>query len=322
MISVFRNNDIINFFLLFPYAIILRLHSLIHPEAYVLQDVDTSLMTGFFNWVQNPLIQSIIAILLVFAQGVMINLIANNHRLHRLPSALAGMVYILLASTLPEFQTLTPALIGMTFVLYAIMNVFRTYNQSLAAESIFNATLSAAVASICYVPYISVIIALFIGLTMMRNFRSKEKLQFIIGYGVTFWIIGSFLYYSDLLRFSFLDQINFPGSFSSMITPSMANYINWAIVIVFLLIALFNYYNFMKKKGIEIRKKIDFFYWLMLSGLIALLLFRGEGYQLYFFLITPLALFLSMGILMIRNRALAELFHIFALVGIFYLHFS
>lgn len=321
MISVFRNNDVLNIFLLLPYAILLRISSLVHPVAYQGHEMDTILMEWFFAIIPSPVIQSILAIILVFSQGIIINLIANNHRLHRLPSALSGMVYIMLASALPEFQQLTPALIGMTFVLIAILNVFRTYNLNIAAKNIFNAALASSVAAMCYLPYISIILALFIGLSMMRNFKLKEKLQFLVGYGVSFWIVGSFLYFLGYFKLSLFQHIDFPGSISSFYAASSNSWISLGVVVLFLLVALLNYYNFMKKKGIDIRKKIDFFYWLLLCGFLALILFKDAGFQLYFFLITPLALFLSMGIMMVRNIALAELFHLFALAGIFYLHF-
>ena len=322
MISVFRNNDVINIFLLLPYAILLRIHSLIYPVAYEGHAMDTFLMTWLYNIISSPLIQSILAILLVFTQGILINLIANNHRLHRLPSALSGMVYVLLASITPEFLQLTPALIGMTFVLIAILNVFKTYNQSLAVKSIFNSALASSVAAMCYIPYISVIIALFIGLSMMRNFKFKEKLQFVTGYGVAFWIVGSFLYFTGYFTIDFWDFIAFPGSISSFYSKTSTSWISLGIIVVFVLIALLNYYNFMKKKGIDIRKKIDFFYWLMLCSLLALVIFKDVGFQLYFFLMTPLALFLSMGIIMVRKIALLELLHFFAVIAIFYVHFS
>ncbi len=322
MISVFRKNDVVNIFLLLPYAILLRLFSLIYPNAYVPTSLDTVVSDWIFSVISAPLAQSVAAILLVFAQAIIINVLANNHRLHRQPTALGGMFYILLASCIPEFQQLTPALIGMTFILIATLNIFRTYNLSHAVSNIFNAALATSAAAIIYMPYVFAIIAIFIGLAMIRNFRMTERLQFLIGYSVLIWIVGSLLFFFDLLSWNFGYHIKFPGIIKVYSFSSLTSLWNLGILGLLILLALFNYYNFMKKKGIDIRKKIDFFYWLMLCSLLSIFMFEDLGYQHYYFVLTSLAVFFSMTILLIRNAALAELLHIFMLIGIFYYQFS
>lgn len=322
MISIFRKNDVVNIFLLLPYAILLRLYSLLYPSAYAIAESDTNLMRFVFNLIPHPIVQSTIAIVLIFAQAIIINLLANDHRLHRTPSALGGMFYILLVSCIPEFQGLSPALFGMTFILIAIFNVFRTYKMSAAASSIFNAALSVSAATLIYPPYSLAAIALFIGLAMMRNFSLKERLQFMVGFGVLLWICGVLLYYFDLLSIkelnligflSVLDRISFTDTKSLWTLGSLAFLIS---------ISLVNYYNFMKKKGIDIRKKLDFFYWLMLSSLLSLIFFIGIDYQHYYFIAASLSLFLSMAVILIPNKALAEILYLIVLAGIFTYQFG
>ena len=315
MVSIFRNNDVINFILLLPYVVILRLYSLIYPSAYSISNEDSFLAKEIFSFVSSPISQAIIAILIIYGQALIINILANNHRLHRLPTALAGMVYVLLTSCIKEFQILSPALIGMTFILLAIFNVFKTYKLIQANPNIFNATFCCALATIVYPPYFIMIIAIFIGFLMMRNFSFKERLQFIIGFGVLFWILGAILFYFDILEWSFLKNIQPPGIFDLSSLGDQNLWINFGVAGLLILVVIINYYNYMKKKVIDIRKKIDFFYWILLCSFISLLLYPNIQHQHYLFLSASLAIFLSMTLLIMKNRALAELLHFVSIVN-------
>ena len=322
MISIFRNNDVLNFALLLPYAVLLRLYSFINPQLYQIGSEDTIVTKWLFGMMDHALTQSIVATLIIFVQGLIINVLANNHRLHRLPTGLAGMVFIFLASSLREFQVLTPALIGLTFVLIAIFNVFNTYKRSNAAPNIFNACFSSAVSTLLYPPYALVIVALFIGFAMLRNFSWNERLQFLIGFLILFWIMGSALFYFDLLDWRWVNNITVSGTITDFWPGNTSLWWSGGIFLFLVLVSLFNYYNYMKKKVIDIRKKIDFFYWLLLSAFLSLIFFDILDYQHYLFLTISLSIFISMSILLIKNRALAELFHISAIIGIYYLHFG
>ncbi len=322
MISVFRKNDVANIFLLLPYTILLRVYSLIHPTAYQLNELDAVWVSNFYQLVSSPMVQSVIAILLIFAQAVIINLLGNRHHIFRTPSALGGMLYVLLVSGIPELQVLSPALIGVTFLLAAIYNVFATYKQAIAASSIFNAALTSAIAAIIYPPYFIAIITMFIGLTMMRNFRTVERFQFIIGYGVLLWIFGVLFFYLDLLNVSMFNQVMPLGALSEInITDTKTIWI-LGVTSFLILLSLGNYYSYVKKKGIDVRKKIGFFYWLLASSLIAFLIFRFIDYQHFYFLALAISLFVSMAILLMKNIALAEILHLALLGGIFYYQFG
>lgn len=312
----------INIFLLLPYTILLRLYSLMHPTAYELTTTDTIASKSVFSFISDPLIQSIIAVVLIFIQAITINLLANNHRLHRTPSALSGMFYILLVSCIPEFQVLSPALIGITFVLIGILYVFKTYKMAKATACIFNAALCVSVATLFYPPYIFSALALFIGLTMMRNFKAKERLQFVVGFIVLVWIMASFLFYFDLLDWNVIHHFGFLSILDNLSWVDNKTLYTLGGVVFLILVALGNYYNFLKKKGIDIRKKLDFFYWLMLASFLSIFLFNGIDYHHYYFLGVSLSLFISMGVLLIKNKALAELLYLIVLFGVFSYQFG
>lgn len=322
MISIFKKNDVINVLLLLPYAILLRIKSFLHPVAYEVKETDSPITAFIYSYLDTPIVQSVIALLLVYAHAVVLNILVNNNRLNKLPTALAGMVYILLVSSIKEFQMLSPALIGMTFILIACYNIFNTYKKTQAATNIFNATLATSLASLIYPPYLFTIFAFFIGLATLRNFNYKERIQFLLGSLALYWIVGAFMYFLGQLDWSFFNSIQIPGALSDISFTDTRVYWTLGIGLVLVLFALFNYYQYMKKKGIEIRKKIDFFYWLLLSSFLSLFFFIGLDVYQYIFICFSIAIFLSMTLDQIRKTALAEVIHLCLLMLVFYLHFA
>jgi len=322
LISIFRKNEVVNVFLLLPYAIILRLHSLLHPQAYIVQENDPIFVRVLFDFIDDPLLQSILGVILVFTHGVLINLLANNHRIHRIPSALSGMVYILLASIALPFQILSPVLIATTFILIAVHQIFRTYKITVASKKIANAAFASAMASMIYPPYILFSVVGFVGLGMMRNFKWVERLQYMIGYLLIYWMVGAFLFFLGLLNWDFLSYFEAPGIVTTIAYTSPRAQIILGAIFITLFILLLNYYNFMKKKGIDIRKKIDFFYWLLLCSFLAVFIFPSIGYTHLYFVMISASIFISMLLMMIKHTALAEVLYLCIVITIFYGLFS
>jgi len=323
VISVFKKNDLVNFILLLPYAIVLRLYSFLEPNAYVPGDQDSFLSSWLLgDVVSSPLAQAIVAILLLYGQAILINMLTTEHRIYRIPSALSGMVYILIMSSVPVFQQLTPALIGMSFVILSTFSVFNTYKKQSAKTAIFNAALSAAFAVLIYPPYALLVISFMMGLAALISFDWKSKLQFIFGFGVVFWVIGGFLYFFDVLDWSFFDQIGFVGSVGELLSSSFYEKAMLTGSLVLVVLALANYYNYRKKKGIEIRKKIDYFYWMLLTGFLSLFLFRSLELQHFLFLSLGLSIFIGLTFADLKNAFLGELAHILLIAGVFFLQFG
>lgn len=97
MIELFRKNLAINSLLLLPYAILLRIHSLLYPVSTV--DIGSNgIQESILTFFSGPLSQNIAATLLVFLQAVFINRLAIVNRLSSEITLLPGLVYIIIAT--------------------------------------------------------------------------------------------------------------------------------------------------------------------------------------------------------------------------------
>jgi len=134
LLSIFRNNLFINSLLLLPYVILVRVHTLVHPVAYEVQQGDTFVVEFLFSSISSPIGQSISAILLVYLQAVFLNRLVIKHRLAPDYSLWPGLIYILL-TLMPSFPGLSPHLLANTFILISLDQLFRTYKSPKVADN-------------------------------------------------------------------------------------------------------------------------------------------------------------------------------------------
>ena len=323
MIQLFKKNDFSHIVILLPYTVLLRLHSLLYPEGFTAIADDGIVNTWIFNeLLVLPLAQSLVGILLVYVQALMINLVVNQNRILRTPSALPGLVYVLLMSAVTGFQGLNPLIIAVTFALLASFSVLSVYKKTNVPGKIFNASFLIGLASVFYMPFLVLFITNFIGILSLRNFSIRERLQYLIGLVVVYWIMGSFLYYFDQQGYLTFNAFGWLGSIHLFQTTSATELIFLVVLGLLILVSVLNYYNFLKKKGIDVRKKIVYFYWFGFCLLLTFLLFQGLSWFHLAIFCVPISVFFGMVLLDLRNTSLAELLHLLMLIGIMYGHFG
>jgi len=265
-----------------------------------------------------PLVQSIIAILLVFFQASFINYIVNNNRIARVPNLLPGLVYILFVSIIPAFQILSPILIATTFLLTSIHNCFKCSQKHSTSGKIFNTSFFISIASLFYFPFIIFVIAAFLSLLTIRSFKLKERLQFLLGALIPFLLFGTYFnWYSALYQY-------LPGYMASnTVLPDIANgFSTYEIVTVgsFLGLAIFSFFKyneFRKKKTVASQKKIDILYWFLFLTIPSLFFWKNLGLDHLIILIPTLSIFFGMFLLGLKNKFLAEIIHVMALLALF-----
>lgn len=323
MIQLFKKNDFSHIVILFPYTVLLRLHSLLYPERYT-----ADIQDGIFNsWIFNellvvPLAQSIVGIVLIYAQSLMINIVVNQNRILKSPSALPGLVYVLLMSAITDFQGLNPLIVAVTFVVMASFNVLSVYKKTNVPGKIFNSSFLIGFASVVYMPFLILFITNFIGILSLRNFNLRERIQYVVGLLVVYWLMGSFLYYFDQFGYLNLNTFSWLGSIHLFQASSVSELVFLLVLGLLSVVSAANYFNFLKKKGIDVRKKVVYFYWFAVCLILTFFLFHGLGNFHFAIFCVPLSVFLGMLFLDMKNSSLAELLHLLLLIGILYGHFG
>lgn len=324
MLNLFRTNQIAFNFLLILYALVLRSSVFVVATPQFPIVGEGVLSDWIYSWLgTSGTAHQIVGILLVFLQGVLINILVARFRMAREISLLPGLFYILIATAIPEFLVVSPALLANTFLILSLHELFVTYRKNNAAGNIFNTGFWLSIASLCYFPTTFLIILALIGLSILRAFRPDEFLILLVGFIVPYILCSVYFFWYDQLG-EFYTQYLYEqfGALKLIGSVGWDNYLKFSFFGLLLLLALVSYNGlYIAKKNIQAQKTINILFWFLLLTLPTLL-FQTQIHNYHLILVTiPLGIFLSFNFQNL-SRSAAEAIHLLLLAGILILQFK
>jgi hypothetical protein len=312
VLSIFRTNQLFASILLVFYVVLLRSSAFVLGE-FPIPEGKGILTQWIYEWVgHNSTTAIIVAMVLLVLQSFYINVLASEHRLASEVSLFPGLFYVLIGSFLPEFNYLSPTLIGNTFFIIAYGELLATYKRLAVADRIFNVGFWIGVGTLCYPSYLVLMIFGFAGLNILRGLKIKERLMIILGFITPFILLGTYYFWMN----TFPDFIAYLTdgfqvlSFSS--TPLPLAYRSLGIFAIFLLVVNFSYRSYLFKRTMEVQRKINILFWGLLAC-SATLLFQSEiDISHLAILAFPLGMMLSINFINMPSR-MAEVIHLLLL---------
>ncbi len=321
MIEIFKNNLFFNSLLLLPYVVILRIHSLLYPIAYVPQESDTLTTKLVFGTFTSPLTQNILAVLILYFHVLYINRLVIKHRIANEITLFPGLIYSLLVSFLPEYSLLTPFVFANTFVLLCIGQIFKTYKRPKSADILFNIGFLIALAAVFIPNYVILLLVGLIGLFVLRSMKLIEIMQLTSGSLLVLLAFSGILYLFDQPILVELNKVSLIPRLSIFEVRGLELYKLLAIVVVAVFTVL-SYGTYTIKKSIQTQKKIDILYWFMIASLVLLLLDKTVNPSLPLLLFIPLAILLNTNFLNLKKIMVQEVLHVIMLAFLFALNFG
>lgn len=280
MIALFRQKSPANLMMLLIFSLLIKAPYLLHPQVQPAAAADGLLYRLAVQWLVggNAYVGAILAFGLLYGHALIINYAVNEYRLTTRHSFLPAMSYMLATSLLPEWNYFSAPLLASTFVIWALLRLFRLYNVEVAKGRVYNIGLIMGLAAMVFLPSALFLLFILVGLLVLRPFRLNEWLLLLMGVATPFYFHAVYLFLADRLivnnilpRFT----INIPQVKSSLplaiaaalsVVPFMIGSFhiqehlrkmliqvrkNWSIVLIYLLLALFvpfinsnnNYYN-------------------------------------------------------------------------------
>lgn len=264
----------------------------------------------------------IIAMILLMAQGYMVNVIAINNRLSNEINLLPGLFYVWCCCAIPDFLYLSPVLLGNTFFLIAIHEIFQIYKNPACADKIFNAGLWLGVASLFYFPFVFFLLVLVAGLSILRAFNLQEFLMVVIGMFMPYFITGFLFFWFNKYDYFYENQIsrNFDFFNFNQITFTWDTWVKLAIFMVAMLFVLFNNNLYLAKKNIQVQKKVNILYWVLIAAGISLPFQANATFEHFLLLAPTLGIFLGLSFTSIKAQW-AEAIHFLMVVLVLALQF-
>ncbi len=322
MLTFFRTNQIFSSILLIFYIALLRFSVFLAPFKW-----NPSGQGVFSEWVygwagSQDIVSHILAIVLLLIQGFLLNVLTINNRLSNEVNLFPGVFYVLFCSLLPDFLYLSPVLLGNTFFILAMVNLFDTYKNPACADKIFNAGLLTGVASLFYFPFVFFFILLMAALNILRAFNIQERLMAVIGMFVPYFLTGLYFFWFDRFDFFWQHQVSDNLDFFSF-GPGLLgweHYIKIFIFAVAMLYVILNNNEYLIKKNIQVQKKISILYWVLVSAGFAALFQANLTFEHLLMLAPSLGIFFGLSFTAMRPQW-AESIHFLMVVGALTLQF-
>lgn len=323
MIELFKNNQFFITLLMIPYTFLIRINSWINPKAYAVQEYDTPFAAYIFNEViPSPIWQSLLACFLVFLTANFLNRLVIQNRMSKAQTLLPGLFYILITAGMPSGMILSPAMISVCFIVLSLLNLFRTYKNKESAVHIFNAGFYTGIATLIYPASLFLWFFCFIALLNLRSFKVSEIIISLSGLLVPFLLLGTYYYWNDeyglIYNYFQLDK-GIIGVFSQFSLETGLYLLSIAIIVVY---TILRYNTYTMKTAIQVQKKVDIMYWLMLFSLLMLFFTNGISATHFTILAIPFAFFIGVSYEKIKNGMVAELLHVGIIVAVLFSQFQ
>lgn len=300
-----------------PLIVFLRIITFLPPESYQ-PEGGTTVTKFLFSYLDIPLLQSILGVILIFIQAALVNRIVIMNRLTGHITLFSGVIYATLVSLFPSYHYFTEYLIANTFVLLSIASIMKIYHKSFNIISAFNAGLYMGLAIAIAPDYLPIGLYGIIAIVFFTA-SIKNIFQYIIG-GLTIVILNLSLQYG----------LNFGSEGLGAFIPTLnkevfyiENYLNREslFIAVVLLYALYLSRPMKMKKSVAARKKIEsLFFFLLLSFFVFLLYPPTQTAQM---LLVCIPFGIIIGIDLSRKKNLTiNIVYLLILGLIFFLHFE
>ncbi len=323
MLKFFKTNQVFLSAILIFYIILLRFSVLLAPFKWN-PSGQGILSEWVYGWAgSQQLISHILATLVLLVQGFIINVLVINHRLSNEVNLYPGLFFVLLSCFIPDFLYLSPVLLGNLFFLFALVELFDTYKNPACADRIFNAGLWTGIASLFYMPFLFFFIVIMSGLNILRAFSLRERLMALIGLLLPYSFAGLYFFWFNRLdefwqkqfvaNFDFLSFGGAPFGWETLIK------VGFFAVLIFL--AVFNNNLYLIKKNIQVQKKINILYWIILSALLAAPFQQNLTLEHFLMITPPLGIFLAFTFSTMKPQW-AEAIHFLMVVAALTLQFT
>jgi hypothetical protein len=253
---------------------------------------------------------------LVILQSLRLNHLFTDHRMFSRVTYLPAMVYILLTGLFTEWSSLTPALIGNTFVIWLFAKIAHLNNSPDPKTLLFNIGLLISVSALLYQPMALLLPAAFFALMILRPFIITQWLVLLLGVIAPFYFLVCFLYLKDALasikNYVPVWKLNLP-----QVHVSIVFFITIAIIIFILLAGLYYWQQENRRLLIQIRNN-----WVVLLVMLLVMLplpfiNKNAGIESLILCIVPATPIISRGFFAPKKNTLpALMFWALLIVGI------
>jgi hypothetical protein len=306
------------------YALLLHLGGLLgHVQMQEGASAGSLIYDAWFgNLAATPFHASLSALVLVFVQGFVVNVLIDQFRLLGERNWFPGLFYVLVASSVPSLSFLSAPLVAATFCPVFYLGGCSGPTRSRTLPLLFlTPVFGSVVASLFYPPAILLLIGAFAGLEVVRSFSMRERAVLLSGAFVPVFLAWAFYFWLD--RGGEFRDIQF----SLDLLPTLEG--EWGVLqwlqaawwSAVLMVAFLSFGGLSSRKLIQAQKSVKALYWSLTVALISSLWAEHWNWQQLLLCAPALGSILALLFASIRRKIWAEWWHFVLFAAALYFQF-
>ena len=320
VLSLFRSNQLVVGILLIFYILLLHAAAFLLPPPALASPMGIGSLL-LVEWLgDEPRFEPFVPVVLVFLQAMLASYLIFQNRLLPSLNLFAGVLLALVASAAPSFLWFHPMQAANVFLLLALIQLAATFRVAAVADRIFNTGFHIGLASLFAAPYLWFLIAGIAGLVVLRTTRMREILMLLIGALVPHLLAGVVYFWFDRFDLYWSRQWLLPFGLPILQPIQLLDWISLILLLILVAVVLFSYNANLGRTTIEVRKRVDLIYWILLIGSLSLLTYAGVTAAHMQVLAVPLGILLAFNFTRADQRT-AEAVHLVLLTIVLLLQF-
>jgi hypothetical protein len=270
----------------------------------------------------SPLLNILIAGVIVFSQALLLNHLVNHFNLLGKPTFLPALMYIVLSALFTPFLVLSPPLLCNFLVIWMLFKLFSFYKSTDAKSSAYDLGMMVAVGSIIYLPFIYFFLTIWIALIIFKPFNWREGLAGVIGYITVFFFLAVYYYLNNSLGQFYTIWLPLATKFPDHVNINYYNYLVLVPVIIILVLCFFTLQQNFFKSYVQVRKSFQLLFIIFLIAGLSFYIKAAFHLNHFLLCIVPTAVFFSYYFLYARRKWFYETLFALLLIGIIYFQFN
>ncbi len=294
MVFLFRDKSIANIFFLVILSIGIHVHFFSVPPV-VFSTVNDGVFSMLLKKYIAPLPPTVLFMLyhaIVLLQAIRLNFVLNDLKMFQQSSYITAMTYVLLTAVLPQWCSISPALLANGLLIWLFIRLCRLYNHASPKTLLFNTGLIVGLSVIFYHPTAILILVVLFALVEVRPFNTAEWVVLLMGIVLPYYFLFSWFFLQDKLS-HFTSILPLPGwnlplkEWNPLLITSLS------FLLLVLLLGLYYWQLFNKRMVIQIRKNWSVMLMLLMILLLIPFIYSYSGIESAQMALVPLAAFAS-----------------------------
>ena len=148
---------------------------------------------------RNILVYRLLATFLLFVQGIRLNFTFNDSGVLPDKSYLPALLYFLFGSLFFELDTLSPLLIGLTFLIFSLKYLITIPKEGTSNPQLFKAGFIMGLAALCHLPLLLFLGFAFFAVVLFAFNAFRSFLLLLCGFFFPYAVVFTFFLYTEAL---------------------------------------------------------------------------------------------------------------------------